>query len=185
MKTLARFKALSLVLCTMVLSACSIFPDPKDASGDAKGDKQDKVEQVEVVRQESNKNEVEIYFAKKNGEELELVAVHRPVRGDNRLNATLEELLRGPTPDEEKSGLLSEIPKGTILLGIKEKEGECEIDLSKRFSTGSVSSMQTRLDQFTKTVIPLASDQKIYLDVEGKRLEASSFDGLEIKQPIN
>jgi spore germination protein GerM len=185
MKTLARLKALSLVLCTVVLSACSIFPDPKDASGDVKVDKADKVEQVQVVHPESNKNEVEIYFAKKNGEELELVAVHRPIRGDNRLNATLEELLRGPTPDEEKSGLLSEIPKGTILLGIKEKEGECEIDLSKRFSTGSVSSMQTRLDQFTKTVTPLANDQKIYLDVEGKRLEASSFDGLEIKQPIN
>lgn len=185
MKTLARFKASILVLCTVVLSACSIFPDPKDSSGDVKGDKQDKVEQVQVVRQESNKNEVDIYFAKKNGEELELVAVHRPIRGDNRLNATLEELLRGPTPEEEKNGLLSEIPKGTILLGIKEKEGECEIDLSKRFSTGSVSSMQTRLDQLTKTVTPLANDQKIFLDVEGKRLEASSFDGLEIKQPIN
>ncbi len=181
MKTLARLTASSLVLCTLVLSACHIFPDPKDAGGE----KSDRKEKVEVVQEHSQKNEVEIYFAKKSGEDLELVAVHRPIRGDNRLNATLEELLRGPTPDEEKSGLLSEIPKGTILLGIKEKEGECEIDLSKRFSTGSVSSMQTRLDQFTKTVTPLANDQKIYLDVEGKRLEASSFDGLEIKQPIN
>ncbi len=181
MKTLARLTASSLVLCTFALSACHIFPDPKESGGE----KIDQKEKVEVVKEYSQKNDVEIYFAKKNGDELDLVAVHRPIRGDNRLNATLEELLRGPTPDEEKSGLLSEIPKGTILLGIKEKEGECEIDLSKRFSTGSVSSMQTRLDQLIKTVTPLADDQKIYLDVEGKRLEASSFDGLEIKQPIN
>lgn len=182
MKTSARLKTSALCLSLFVLSGCHIFPDPKDASG---GEKSDTGEKVEVVKEDSNKKEVEIYFAKKNGEDLELVAVHRPIRGENRLNATLEELLRGPTPEEEKSGLLSEIPKGTILLGIKDKDGETEIDLSKRFSTGSVSSMQTRLDQLTKTVSPLALDQKIFLDVEGKRLEASSFDGLEIKQPIN
>lgn len=183
MKTLARISLLSLFLSVSVLGACHIFPDPKDASGG---------EKVEVVQddqkgaqKDTQKAEVEIYFAKKNGEELELVAVHRPIRGENKLNDTLEELLRGPTPEEEKDGLLSEIPKGTILLGIRDAEGESEIDLSKRFSTGSVSSMQTRLDQLTKTVTPLAGDKKIYLDVEGKRLEASSFDGLEIKQPIN
>lgn len=182
MKTSARISLLSLLLSISVLGACNIFPDPKESG-----------EKVEVVQKEeqkdgqkdTKKDEVEIYFAKKNGEELELVAVHRPIRGDNQLKDTIEELLRGPTPEEEKSGLLSEIPKGTILLGIKDGEGEAEIDLSKRFSTGSISSMQTRLDQMTKTVSPLASEKKIYLDVEGKRLDASSFDGLEIKQPIN
>ncbi|MCW5822694.1 MAG: GerMN domain-containing protein [Cyanobacteria bacterium TGS_CYA1] len=182
MKTSARISLLSLLLSVSVLGACNIFPDPKESG-----------EKVEVIQKNAQidtskdvkKDEVEIYFAKKNGEELELVAVHRPIRGDNQLKDTIEELLRGPTPEEEKSGLLSEIPKGTILLGIKDGEGETEIDLSKRFSTGSISSMQTRLDQMTKTVSPLANEKKVYLDVEGKRLDASSFDGLEIKQPIN
>lgn len=183
MKNLARLSLIGLFLSVGVLSACHIFPDPKDANGN---------ENVEIVQsgqkdtqKDAQKDLVEIYFAKKSGEELELVAVRRPIRGDNQLKDTIEELLRGPTPEEEKEGLLSEIPKGTILLGIRDFEGDYEIDLSKRFSTGSISSMQTRLDQMTKTVSPLAGEKKIYLDVEGKRLDASSFDGLEIKQPIN
>lgn len=183
MKTLARLSLMSLFLNVCVLSACHIFPDSKDETGN---------EKVEVVQsqqkdtqKDAQKDQVEIYFAKKSGEELELQAVHRPIRGDAQLKDTIEELLRGPTPEEEKEGLLSEIPKGTILLGIKESGAEAEIDLSKRFSTGSISSMQTRLDQMTKTISPLAGEKKIYLDVEGKRLDASNFDGLEIKQPIN
>lgn len=173
---------MSLLLSISVLGACNIFPDPNS------GENVERNEKVEVIQKDGSnvkRDDVAIYFAKKKGEELELVAVHRPIRGDNQLKDTIEELLRGPTPEEEKEGMLSEIPKGTILLGIKDSQSEAEIDLSKRFSTGSVSSMQTRLDQLTKTLTPLVSDKKIYLDVEGKRLEAASFDGLEIKQPIN
>ncbi len=172
---------IGLVFSLSLLGACGIFPDAKTANMD--NDKTDKVQAV-VENRNLGKN-VSIWFAKTKDKELELVSCDRPIRGENRLNATVDELLRGPTPDEEKQGILSEIPKGTILLGISEKEGAFEIDLSKRFSTGSVSSMQTRLDQVTKTVSPLGDGKKIYLNVEGARLDASAFDGLEIKQPIN
>lgn len=171
-------KASSLLFGFCLLTACNIFPNAKTDDTESK-------DKVQVVQESPKGKDVQVWFAKTKDKELEVFSVTRPIRGDNRLNATVEELLRGPTPEEEKEGLLSEIPKGTILLGINQKDDTIEIDLSKRFSTGSVSSMQTRLDQFTKTVSPLAEEKKIYLNVEGKRLDASEFDGLEIKQPIN
>lgn len=169
--------ASSLLLSVVLLSACDIFPNPN--AHDSKSEK------VEAVIETPQSKDVQVWFAKTKDKELHTIAVSRPIRGDNRLKATIEELLHGPTAEEEKEGVLSEIPKGTILLGITEKDGNIEINLSKRFSSGSVSSMQTRLDQLTKTASPLANDKKIYLNVEGNRLDAAEFDGLEIKQPIN
>lgn len=169
--------ASSLLLSVVLLSACNIFPNPNAENT--------KTEKVEAVVETPQSKDVQVWFAKTKDKELHTVAVSRPIRGDNRLKATIEELLHGPNAEEEKEGLLSEIPKGTILLGISEKEGNIEIDLSKRFSSGSVSSMQTRLDQLTKTASPLVNNKKIYLNVEGNRLDAAEFDGLEIKQPIN
>ena len=98
----------------------------------------------------------------------------------------VQQLLSGPTETESEAGLSSEIPKGTTLLGVKRADGDVELNLSKDFaSSGGGTSLETRIEQLSRTVSTLAGSQKVYLDIEGERLSATAGDGLEIKQPIN
>lgn len=166
-----------LVSTVPLLSGCSELPF---LNGKTK-----KSVSVEGVVQPSGKG-MSVWFVKPNGENLELVAVKRSPFGDDQLESAVEQLLRGPDPDESEKGIATEIPRGTILLGVEREDGEVVINLSRRFaSAGGPTSMETRLDQLSKTIEAVAGDEKVFLNVEGSRLTAASFDGLEIKQPIN
>lgn len=96
----------------------------------------------------------------------------------------VSQLLQGPTKEEADSGLKSEVPAGTVLIGVEKKGNSVELNLSKRFASGGVDSIQTRLDQLTATVKDAAGPTKVYLDVEGQRL-LTAGEGLEVKQPLN
>jgi spore germination protein GerM len=127
-----------------------------------------------------------IWFVKPSGEGLQLVSVVRPVYGD-RFEYAIKELLSGPTEQESKQGLGSEIPRGTILLGITRKgEKNIELNLSRRFaSNGGTTSFETRMMQLSKTAGEAAGKADVYLSVEGQRLNISEGEGIEIHQPIN
>lgn len=138
-----------------------------------------------AVQAELVGNTAEVWFVKPGSENLELVKVTRKLSGKDKLEAALIELLHGPTGEEETQGLATEIPKGTILLGVRALDDDYEIDLSRRFAaSGGGASMETRMEQLKRTVASVVGEHKVYLNVEGKRLVASS-DGLEIQQPIN
>ncbi len=131
---------------------------------------------------------VRVWFVQPAGSKLNLVAVDRThFRGCDRLEEAVSELLAGPSSKERDSeNLGSEIPAGTILLGVNRGERNVELDLSARFASGGGStSMSMRLEQLTRTVAEAAGSDKVYLLVEGKRLEATSGEGLEVKQPLN
>lgn len=97
----------------------------------------------------------------------------------------MEELLEGPTAREENAGLGTEIPRGTILIDLKHNAKNVELNLSRRFASGGgTDSFETRLEQLRRTVAS-AAEAPVYLNVEGKRLNVSEGEGIEIKQPIN
>lgn len=130
--------------------------------------------------------ELKVWFVKPTSDNLQLVSVERPSLNANLLSNAVEELLRGPTSDEVKSGLSTEIPKGTILIGVKNEGDDIELNLSQRFASGGgSSSLETRIEQLRRTIAQIAGKHKVYLNIEGQRLGASSGDGLEISQPIN
>jgi spore germination protein GerM len=104
----------------------------------------------------ANKN-ISVWFVKPDDGNLSLVSVGRKPGSSDRLAAAVEELLEGPSPPEEKAGLGTEIPRGTILLGVK---------------------------QLRRTV-DSAANTPVYLSVEGKRMTISEGEGIEIRQPIN
>ncbi|MBX9951569.1 MAG: GerMN domain-containing protein [Candidatus Obscuribacterales bacterium] len=138
-----------------------------------------------TVQAELVGNTAEVWFVKPGSETLDLVKVSRKLSGKDKLEAALIELLHGPTGEEEAQGLATEIPKGTILLGVRAIDDDYEIDLSRRFAaSGGGASMETRMEQLKRTVVSVVGEHKVFLNVEGKRLVASS-DGLEIQQPIN
>jgi spore germination protein GerM len=133
----------------------------------------------------SGSKKVTVWFVKPADGSTKLVSVNRPSIGKDKLEAAVEELLEGPTAREEHGGLGTEIPRGTILLDVKRVPGKVELNLSKRFASGGgTESFETRLEQLRRTVIA-AADAPVYLNVEGKRLNISEGEGIEIRQPIN
>lgn len=100
---------------------------------------------------------------------------------------SVEELLKGPSAQEAESGLGSEIPKGTVLIGVAtDADGNIVIDLSKRFVTGGgISSFEARMEQLRQTADLAAGGRKVFLNVEGQRLVQATGEGIEVKQPIN
>lgn len=160
-----------------VLVSCSALPIPGGGS--------EKVVSGNLTPKAAQ-SEVQVWFTRVKGSDLELVSVTRRITQGNSLEFAVEELLKGPTPAESDTGLASEIPRGAILLGTTQQGDSVELNLSKRFASGGGStSFTTRMEQLARTVKEVAGTSKVYLNVEGERLLEASGDGLEVKQPIN
>ena len=129
---------------------------------------------------------VSVWFVKPDSVGSKIMPVSRAWGHGDRLQQAVEDLLEGPSAKESSSGLASEIPRGTILLGVERKGKSVELNLSKRFATGGGSdSFETRLEQLRKTVAESAGPSDVFLSVEGKRLNISEGEGIEVHQPIN
>lgn len=128
---------------------------------------------------------IAVWFVKPTDGESKLVSVNRQFLGKDPLSLAVEALLEGPTAHEENAGLGTEIPRGTILIGVTHSPTSIELNLSRRFASGGgTSSFETRIEQLRRTVAS-AADTPVYLNVEGKRLNISEGEGIEIRQPIN
>lgn len=142
------------------------------------------VDDLEQSRAPKSKSSVWFVRVAKGG--IKLAPVSRPISGRNKLEAAVQALLEGPSSQEIASGFASEIPRGTILLGLNEKDGGIELNLSRRFAiSGAADSMETRLQQLSRTVAASADGRPVFLNVEGRRLTVTQGEGLEVKQPIN
>ncbi|GBF23329.1 hypothetical protein tpqmel_0733 [Candidatus Gastranaerophilus sp. (ex Termes propinquus)] len=109
-----------------------------------------------------------------------------PKAGENGLEDTILLLLRGPTEDEKKTGLYSEIPQGTRLLGIKEEGGSLIINLSENFALGGgATSIMSRIKQLVKTVKLQHTEKPVYLYLDGKKVEYIGGEGVYLEQPLN
>ncbi|MBY0356863.1 MAG: GerMN domain-containing protein [Candidatus Obscuribacterales bacterium] len=159
---------------TLMLNSCAVERTVLSES--------DKGTKRETVKQQSTK----IWFVKTNDQGAELVAAERVLVGEDKLESAVNELLRGPSANEIALGYGSEIPRGTILLSVKEAGDKVELDLSRRFVAGEgATSFETRLNQLAKTAASVANGKEIYLNVEGERLTMTQGEGIEVKQPIN
>jgi len=104
-----------------------------------------------------------------------------------RLEQAVLTLLAGPSAAEKARGAVSEIPRDTQLLGIREnRQGGYTINLSQAFVTGGgANSVMNRIGQLAQTVKHVEGKKPIYLNIEGERLKAVGGEGLEVSQPIN
>jgi spore germination protein GerM len=126
-----------------------------------------------------------VWFVKTVDGEPKLTSVKRKLAGNN-VAGSVQELLSGPTDNELNSGYGSEIPRGTVLLGVHTQGDALELDLSRRFATGGgITSLETRLEQLSRTVKGIEPVKNVYLNIEGKRLAMIGGEGIEVKQPIN
>lgn len=133
----------------------------------------------------ATQKETKIWLVKSNRTDMVLVPVQRKL-GAGSVNTAVRALLDGPSEDESRNGYGSEIPRGTVLLDVTESDKQIEINLSKRFATGGgTTSIETRLQQLSQTVKPIAGEKPVYLNIEHKRLVMTPGEGIEVKQPIN
>lgn len=117
---------------------------------------------------------------------ISLVKVKRWIKKDeNESEAALKELFLGPTANERKSGVRSEIPIGTRLLDIEENDNDITVNISDQYLTGGgAASVQLRYTQLYNTISTAAPGKKIYLNIDGKEAKTIAGEGLEVSQPL-
>jgi len=131
---------------------------------------------------------VTVFFSKYQGSQSIVENVIRKLPEDAKsepLKFALNELFKGPTPEEKSQGYYSEIPKGTKLLSLKKKNDAVDINLSQQFSSGGGStSIDQRFEELKQTVYSVDNSHKINLSVEGKPLELLGGEGLEVQESL-
>jgi spore germination protein GerM len=178
--TRAVASCLTVALAATCLNSCAFFPIGKDIGGPHA------LKTVTAEPYVPRGKELKIFFVKQDNGTLDIVPLSKPKYSNDALTSAVEELLQGPDKSETAEGFGTEIPGGTILLGIKRSGNNVEINLSKRFAAGGgPTSLETRLEQLSRTVKDVEGNVDVYVNIEGERLTATNADGLEIAQPIN
>lgn len=133
---------------------------------------------------------VQVYLVRYDpaGHAGRLTAVSRraPGRGaETRLEAALRGLLDGPTPAEQSRGLVSEVPRGTVLRSVSVREGVATVDLSAAFGGGGgSSSMLARVWQVVYTATQLPEVNAVQILIDGRRVQALGGEGVVIGSPL-
>lgn len=131
---------------------------------------------------------VSVYFVGQADGGATLVVVQRTADGRSAealLRAAFEALLAGPSADEQRKGLVTEIPAGTRLRGLSVREGVAIVDLTEAFASGGGStSMQARLWQVVYTGTQLPQARQVRVLIEGAERQALGGEGLLIDRPI-
>ncbi len=129
-----------------------------------------------------------VYFVRAEGVANTLQAVPRRVEGRTTgvlLAAAMRELLAGPTPQEQQAGLLTLIPRGTRLRGVRIENGTVLVDVSGDVeSGGGSSSMLGRLWQIVYTATQLPQAPRVRILIDGQVREAMGGEGVLIDRPL-
>lgn len=128
---------------------------------------------------------VQVFWVRDAGTNLDLIPgqinVDKASQPNAVLTAAFNRLLSGSVP----AGVSNAIPKGTKLRSVAVKNDGVHVDLSGEFKTGGGSaSMIARLAQVIYTATSLDESAKVWISVDGKRLEVLGGEGLEVAQPI-
>jgi germination protein M len=99
--------------------------------------------------------------------------------------AALEALLEGPDSFEQDYGLISAVPDGTQLLGLKIADGIARVDLTSEFESGGGSaSMQMRLAQVVYTITQFPTVKGVVFSLDGEPIDILGGEGIIIDHPL-
>ena len=144
---------------------------------------------VEKSKQNNQRKEyVDIYFLALDSNDN---GIYRKVQrelpsGENKLEYSIKELLKGPSVIEKAQGTYTEIPKTTKILSIKQTDKKVIINFNEDFQNGGgTDSIYSRMMQLIKTAINNTENKKIYLYLNGKQVNIIGGEGIMITQPLN
>lgn len=132
---------------------------------------------------------VNVFFIGKNENNEEVYRAVKRVYNENvdgsKVKYAITSLVLGPKPAEKSSGIYTEIPANTQILGITEKPDKVIINLSSAFATGGgTESVYKRLFQLIKTA-KRNTEKAVFLYIEGQQADVIGGDGIMITQPLS
>ena len=158
----------------------NIENEPKQEEAKTQIQKEEKAPIETVQKKETYKSVC--YFYSKNGQ---LVQITKEMNTKPKLEGVISMLLKGPTIQDSKKGIYSEIPTGVDLISIKKQNNKITLNLTQNFANdSSFQSVENRLKQLTKTIRYYEPKAQIYLLIDGNMVEYLGGDGVYIKQPL-
>ena len=124
-------------------------------------------------------------FFSPNGE-IKLSKINRKVQGaGSPLQAVMDVLLEGATPDELNQGYLSLIPPGTKLRSIRVSDGIASMDFSEEFmfNTFGPEGMKNQLKQIIYTASEFPTVKAVQFLIDGKKVDYIA-EGVKTKEPL-
>ena len=114
-----------------------------------------------------------------------LISVTRELHAKKSLDSALYLLFKGPTIQESKMGIYSEIPSNVELLSTTTSDKNIIVNLNSAFGSGGGSqSIENRLKQLSNTVRAYEPSKNIFLYIDNKEVEYLGGDGVWVKQPL-
>ena len=117
-----------------------------------------------------------------------LVPVRRQVDETRAVGrAALNALFEGPTTEESAASppLTTNVPEGTILLGLDIADGLATVDLSREFESGGGSaSMFGRLGQVVYTLTQFPTVKQVAFQLDGEPVTVFSGEGIVLDEAV-
>lgn len=134
---------------------------------------------------------VYIFLTKQENNESIIVPVERKVkcygnRIEDKIKASMRELLKGPTEEEKKDGLSTSLNEKTNLYNVEIEGDVVNLDFSKDVEEGGGTLlMETRIAQIVYTATQFPEIKKVRFLIEGKPINYFSGEGITIvEKPI-
>ena len=100
--------------------------------------------------------------------------------------AAIRALLEGPTADEQAAGMVTNIPEGTIFLGLSIEDGVATVDLSKEYASGGGSwSMIMRLAEVVFTLTQFPTVDGVNFKLDGQPVGVFGGEGFVLDHPLD
>jgi hypothetical protein len=100
-------------------------------------------------------------------------------------SAALDALLEGPDDRERASGVQTQIPVGTQLLGLAIDKGIATVDLTSEYeSGGGTASMTMRLAQVVCTLDQFPTVKGVLFKLDGRPIDVLGGEGIVIDRPL-
>lgn len=116
---------------------------------------------------------VKVYFAPKDSQQdqcNDVVAVERTVSQTAKIaTAAIEELFKGPTPEEKAKGYTTVLPVGSKLNSLVIVNGEARADFNSVTESGGGScGMGVRTSQISKTLLQFPTIKTVKFSIDGR-----------------
>ncbi len=125
---------------------------------------------------------IKVYFA--YHEKMQPAARTAPAGTKALLKAALESLVAGPTASEKAAGLVTMVPAGTKLRGVRLSGTVATVDFNAAFASGGGSlSMTDRLAQVVYTATQFPGVDSVSLQLDGKDIKVLGGEGIIVDHP--
>lgn len=130
-----------------------------------------------------------LYFfqSEKIGDSIKRIRINRKNLEGAYLEDVLQALLEGPNKKELKNGIVSALPPGCRILGMKyiKKNREVRLNFNKSLeSEGGRNIIQRRIEQIVLTATQIPEVNRVSFQINGLRVLSLSGDGIVLPQYI-